>query len=595
MSRHYGTLDWEPYAKDRSSRYSHTGVWSMRLRPRAAMQFKRIFQRVPERRADAILMLDTPETAHDLTWFIARYPLEMDLRTRTRLTEQAAVHEAHVAEIDAILDQGLFAHRNTFDGFPEPARAPRDYQLQAADLAYTAGSLLLADVVGLGKTQSALMLLRDPQALPALIVVPTHLQRQWYKETRAVMPHLTPHIVTRGTPTQRRRRKGETVIEPYDTRGADVLIMTYRKLHGWRQHLAGEINTIIFDEVQDLRHDGTDKYNAAAAIADHAHWKLGLSATPLHNYGGEIYNVYNVLAPGALGTRFEFIREYGGETRANGSVIIANPAELGDHLRDEGLMLRRTRADVGRELPPTIEAVMEVDSDTRATDDAMAEIVRMAEKVLAGDRNERFVASGQMDMRLRQATGIDKAPHVAAFVRYLLESEDKVVLFGWHHAVYDIWADELAAFNPVFYTGQQGDRQKDDAVARFTTDPSCRLFICSLRSGAGINGLQDVAKVCVFGELDWSPAVHHQAIGRLARDGQTDEVLAYYLVSEVGSDPVISSALEDKRQQASGIMSNGSGDNLFATQAADPARMRKLAASILSRYSTTGHRNRQAG
>ena len=92
MSRHYGTLDCEPYAKDRSSRYSHTGVWSMRLRPRAAMQFKRIFQRVPERRADAILMLDTPETAHDLTWFIARYPLEMDLRTRTRLTEQAPAH-----------------------------------------------------------------------------------------------------------------------------------------------------------------------------------------------------------------------------------------------------------------------------------------------------------------------------------------------------------------------------------------------------------------------------------------------------------------------------------------------------------------------
>jgi hypothetical protein len=30
----------------------------------------------------------------------------------------------------------------------------------------------------------------------------------------------------------------------------------------------------------------------------------------------------------------------------------------------------------------------------------------------------------------------------------------------------------------------------------------------------------------VFGELDWSPSVHEQAIGRLQRDGQTNKVVA---------------------------------------------------------------------
>jgi SNF2 family DNA or RNA helicase len=548
------------------------------------MQFKRIFQRVPEQRADAIVMIDTPETAHDLTWFIVRYPLEMDLRTRTRLAEQAVVHEAHIDEISSILDEGLFAERNTFDGFPEPARPPRDYQQQAADLAYTTGSLLLGDEVGLGKTQTGLMLLRDPNTLPALIVVPTNLQRQWYRETQKVMPHLTPHIVTRGTPTQRRQRNGEIVTVPYDTRGADVLIMTYHKLAGWRRHLAGQINTVIFDEVQELRHSTTDKYAAAAAIADHAHWKLGLSATPVYNYGGEIYNIVNVLKPGALGTQFEFTREYGGETRPNGAVVVRNPTELGDHLRDEGILLRRTRAEVGRELPAPVEVVMEVDSNTAATDNAMADIVKMAEKVLTGHHNERFTASGQLDMRLRQATGIDKAPHVAAFIRFLLESESKVVLFGWHHAVYDIWMDELADFNPVFYTGQQSGPQKDAAFNIFRTDPECRVLVCSLRSGAGLDGLQEASKVCVFGELDWSPAMHHQAIGRLARDGQDNEVVAYYLVSEVGSDPVIAGVLEEKRQQAGQIMSNGGSDTLFTAQAADHERMRKLAENILSRY-----------
>jgi hypothetical protein len=44
---------------------------------------------------------------------------------------------------------------------------------------------------------------------------------------------------------------------------------------------------------------------------------------------------------------------------------------------------------------------------------------------------------GDFDWKMRQATGIAKAPYVAEFVKLLLESEQKVVLFGWHRDVYD--------------------------------------------------------------------------------------------------------------------------------------------------------------
>jgi hypothetical protein len=58
-----------------------------------------------------------------------------------------------------------------------------------------------------------------------------------------------------------------------------------------------------------------------------------------------------------------------------------------------------------------------------------------------------------------------------------------------------------------------------------------------------------VCKVGVFGELDWSPAMHDQCIGRYARDGQPEEALAYFLVSDHGADPVMAEVLELKRQQ----------------------------------------------
>lgn len=51
----------------------------------------------------------------------------------------------------------------------------------------------------------------------------------------------------------------------------------------------------------------------------------------------------------------------------------------------------------------------------------------------------------------------------------------------------------------------------------------------------------------MFGELDWSPGVHDQCIGRLDRDGQIKQISAYYLLADSGSDPIISDVLGIKK------------------------------------------------
>ncbi|KJR10261.1 DEAD/DEAH box helicase [Gordonia sihwensis] len=582
--RTYGTLTWTPDGDSVAGR----PTWVLDVHPHVAIKVKRLFPRIQEYRTNEILIADTPELAAELEWFTIRYPLEMTDRTRTRLSAQARDHEDYITAIDNVL-----AGQHQFDEFPPPARAPRPYQQTAADLAYLTGGLLLGDEVGLGKTQSALMMLRDPSTLPALIVVPTHLPKQWLRELNAVLPHLKGHIVTKGSPLVRRQRRGQTVEVPYDTQGADVLIMSYSKLAGWRHSLAGQIKTVIFDEVQELRRAGSEKYSAAAAIADGGDRRMGLSATPVYNYGGEVFNIYEILKPGVLGTREEFFCEWGSFQRTTGDIVVSDPAALGEFLRDQGLLLRRTRAEVGRELLDPAEVVMDIDSATDATDAAMADVVQMAHLVLSGTRQERFTAAGQIDMKLRQATGIDKAPYVAAFARLLLESETKIVIFGWHRAVYDIWLRELSEFQPVMFTGTETAAQKQASVDRFTTDPNCRIFLCSLRSGAGLDGLQGVASVCIFGELDWSPAMHHQAIGRLARDGQEGEVVAYYPVSNIGSDPIISGVLEDKRQQAEPFMAGDEGA-LFTAQTDDTGRIKRLAQAVLDKSYTKPSPRRRA-
>lgn len=105
------------------------------------------------------------------------------------------------------------------------------------------------------------------------------------------------------------------------------------------------------------------------------------------------------------------------------------------------------------------------------------------------------------------------------------------------------------------------------------------LFIMSLRSGAGLDGLQERCHTIVFGELDWSPQVHAQCCGRLRRPGQAKQVDAIYLHADDGSDPTVISVLGLKASQSQGIV-----DPLSAPtdQHSDATRIQRLAELYLA-------------
>jgi superfamily II DNA/RNA helicase len=154
------------------------------------------------------------------------------------------------------------------------------------------------------------------------------------------------------------------------------------------------------------------------------------------------------------------------------------------------------------------------------------------------------------------------------------------VLFGWHRAVYDVWLDKVAEFKPVLYTGSESANQKGAALDAFKNGDS-RVLIMSLRSGSGVDSLQMVFKVAVFGELDWSPQVHEQGIGRLRRDGIGEPPVAYFLVFEEGSDPAIAEVLQVKRQQGEQLVSPDG--RLFENATAEVNRTRLLAEAAIAR------------
>ena len=512
-------------------------TWDIVCEPHIAIRLKRVFAKIDTFKFGTLSISATVENCRDLQWFLERYPMEVF--PFELLKERADKHREKQSLVEQLLS-GQMEHTPFLLKLP-----PREYQAMAAHMWLTAGGLLLADDVGLGKTCTAIAGLTDPRTLPALVVTLAHLPIQWQSEIHK-FSDLTTHILKKGTPYD--------ILKYTKGKLPDVFICNYHKLSGWAETLAPIIKAVVFDECQELRHRGTQKYAAAKHIADNCDFRLGTSATPIYNYGGEIWSLLDVLTPDTIGSWDEFSREWC--TYQYDKVKIKDPAAFGLYAREMGVMLRRTRIEVKRELPPVTIVPHRIDANPAVIDKLKGQAIELAKLILKQGQDfkgQKMQASGEFDMKMRQATGIAKAPYVAEFVKFLVQDSDEpVVLYGWHREVYSIWMEQLKELNPVMYTGSESPAQKEAAKQAFLSGQS-KVMIISLRAGAGMDGLQNMCHIAVFGELDWSPGVHEQCIGRVHRDGQDDPVTIYYLLSEHGSDPIMSDILGIKKQQIEGV------------------------------------------
>lgn len=549
-SRTFGRLEFREYAG--GDRWVLSDV-----EPHVVIRLKQIFPSIPKAKGNPFVLPADLMHAADLDWFVSRYPMAAEGDHARRLSQARKAFEAQQAEMERILsaDYQLPALVGLREGM-----TVRAYQAQAVEVLARAGGLLLGDEVGLGKTFATAAACLMPGALPAVVVCHPHLQKQWVRVIESFTT-LTAHAV-RST-------------KPYPLPPCDVRVFRYSQLLGWADFFEEMgVSLVAYDEVQELR-TGTDsgKGQAAKRLSSVARFRLGLSATPIYNYGREIFTILSYLRGDALGDYESFAREWA----PHGSV--KDPKALGSYLREKHAFLRRTKRDVGQEMPAVNRIVDTIDYDHAALASVEDMARALAIKATTGAFTERGQASRELDMFMRHETGVAKAAQVADFARILVEGGEPIVLVGWHRDVYDIWLDRLSDLKPAMYTGSESAAGKNREVERFMSGET-DVLIMSLRSGAGLDGLQTRCSTMVFGELDWSPGVHHQCIGRLDREGQTSPVTAIFLVVDEGSDPPMMEVLGLKASQASQIVDPSLG---VQTTHSDMSAVQRLVQRYLSK------------
>ena len=511
-----------------------TRQWSIKGDPVVCQMAKRLFPGSEGRGRDNVRFTAHKRIIGDLNWLMLRYPLSIRPQDRQKWEEslEEARQYALQREENRRRPQKLSPDPACFSGTLMPFQ-----QEGLAFLCYNSRTLL-ADEMGLGKTVQALAFLSRSHQFPVLLITPAHLCANWKREIQRFLHNED------GSPVRVHEIHGLT---PYALpEDAQIILVHYLLLRGWKNTLPRiPFRCVIFDEIQELRHTGTEKYSAASLVTENAENVIGLSGTPIYNRGAEIWSVINILDYHALGDFESFSRAW---CYGYGNNLVQKPEILGEHLKHEGLMLRRTKDEVLPQLPPKRRLVQEIDSDDEIYRKMMVPALELLPRLNDTSLSafDRSSLEDQISQRERQATGLAKAPYVAAFVRALLDAEARVLLFAHHHSVMDQYKKLLHACHPVFITGRETSEQKQAAADAFMQGKT-NLCVVSLRAASGLN-LQR-ADCVVFGEMDWSPAIHSQAEDRAHRLGQNDSVLCYYLVSPRGSDQDMLEALGLKVSQ----------------------------------------------
>jgi superfamily II DNA or RNA helicase len=462
---------------------------------------------------------------------------------------------------------------NSFKG------ALREYQARGVDWLQFLRSAelggILADDMGLGKTVQTLAHLLIEQAegrltRPALIVCPTSLIPNWTMEAEKFAPSL--RVLALHGPGRK---------EHFQEIGDHDLILTTYPLLA-RDHevlVARDWHAVILDEAQTIKNPNAETTRQALRLK--AGQRLCLSGTPLQNHLGELWSLFDFLAPGFLGSQRGFRARYRTPIEKQGDV---DRQELLSR-RIRPFMLRRTKEEVATELPPKTEIseVVEMEQAQRAIYDGIR--LAMHSRVRAAIADKGIGRSGIIildallklrqaccDPRLLKLKAVEKAKAGSAKLDRLAEMLSIMISEGRRILVFSQFTEMLGLIEQrlwdekieyVMLTGDTKDRRTP--VKQFQAG-KVPVFLISLKAG-GVGLNLTAADTVIHYDPWWNPAAEDQATDRAHRIGQQKKVFVHRLVTLGTIEEKMEQLKAKKRSLVNAVMAAEAGGALKLTEA----------------------------
>lgn len=393
-------------------------------------------------------------------------------------------------------------------------------------------SALLALEMGLGKSACAIKACDNLQAKNILIICPAFLRTNWHREYQLwSKENLRTQIIEKGMDII--SSVAQIIIVSYDLIGKSFIPGCPGPI--LRQLLKLKFDVGIFDEshyLKELTSLRTRSVLLKGHLASRCNYKFFLTGTPILNRPIELYPILKACVPKSLdryNTYKTFAQRYCGG-HFNGFQYwdkgATNIEELKERLDFSGLMLRREKKDVLKELPEKSYQLIRLDPDG-----TLKKLMKEQESLecIEGMKFKAVKVDSARISQIRHALAIAKVPAAADFIRNALEQKEKIVVFVHHIAVIEKLKSIFYDLNPVVIYGKVPVSTRQLLVDRFQNNKACRLFIGQIQA-AGIGITLTAADHVIFVEPSWVPGEINQAIDRVHRIGQKKSVTAQFLV-----------------------------------------------------------------
>jgi SNF2 family DNA or RNA helicase len=400
---------------------------------------------------------------------------------------------------------------------------------------------LLADEMGLGKTLQTLSWLsldRKPK-MPALIVAPTSLVRNWEAEAKRFAPWLKVLAVSGAG----RERSFGSIVEQ------DIVITSYALLQRDFEAAYAErhFSAIVIDEAQHIKNRQTKNARCVKAIS--AGRRLALTGTPIENSLADAWSIFDFLMPGYLGEYESFKLEFEEAVAAGGSTGEEALQRLKRKLHP--FILRRLKKTVAKDLPDKIIKVSYCPMDDEGQRQYLQALAQTRSAAGEAVRRKGFAKSKfeilAMLTKLRQIASRAK---IEPFMEQLVSAVDgghKILVFSQFVKTLKLVAERLDAqgIRYCYLDGSTKDRLGE--CEKFNRTGGISVFLISLMAGGtGLN--LTGADMVMHYDPWWNPAVEDQATDRAHRIGQKKTV---YVLKMIASHSIEEKVLQlQRRKQA---------------------------------------------
>ncbi|MGI0482666.1 DEAD/DEAH box helicase [Geminocystis sp. CENA526] len=434
------------------------------------------------------------------------------------------------------------------------------YQIETAKkvIKQFGGRAMLADEVGLGKTIEAGLICSEyftrGMIKSLLVLTPATLVSQWQSELQEKFNISTITTDERNTTPEEFWILNDRIIASINT--------AKHKSH-FEYVTSREWDLVIVDEAHHLKNKKSLNWQLVNSLKKR--FILMLTATPVQNHLGELFNLLTLLKPGLLKTETEFKKQY---VSRDGRVP-KNPEQLRTLMRE--VMIRNTRAVVDVKLPSRFANTITVQPTAEEKDLylAISNYIRQHQLVKekgmdkltlhnllmrAGSSPKALIDSlKKLDERfdhdelkfiLKRASQIKQCQKAKQLIDILKKATQKTLVFINHRATQTYLSNSLEKAG-IAHTSFQGNmtlKAKDAAIDAFREEVP--VMLASETGGEGRN-LQ-FANVIINYDLPWNPMKIEQRIGRLHRIGQTQDVFIFNFCILGSIEEYILKILHDK-------------------------------------------------